>query len=140
MPPVLKLWLDYCDKNGVKYCTNNIKGWENNLKNRVTVEQQIAVYKAINSKWKNFYMRPLKESKVHKFLGKSLMMDRDCDTLLDISYKDKKYIYQFKNIRVTSPLLPKEIFAKYGYTKSEVKTAPIAPNIKDRLMGMFQKF
>jgi hypothetical protein len=140
VPPVLKLWIDYCDKNGINYCKNNIKGWQEKLRNRVTLEQQKAVYKAINSKWKNFYILPLKESKVHKFLGRCLMMEKDCDTLLDISYRDKRYVYQFKNIRVISTLTPTEIFAKYGYSKSEVKTAPIVSQVKEKLFGMVKRF
>ena len=71
---------------------------------------------------------------------KSLMMERDCDTLLDISYKDKKYIYQFKNIRIITTQPPIELFKKYGYDKKDVKTAPIAPSIADKIFGMVKRF
>jgi len=140
VPPVLKLWLEYCDKNHIRYNKNNIKGWEEKLKNRVTIEQQKAVYDAINKKWKNFYISPIKESKVNKFLGKSLMMEKDCDTLLDISYRDKKYIYHFKNIRVTTTAPPTELFKRYGYDKKEVKTAPIIASVADKIFGMVKRF
>ena len=140
VPPVLKLWLEYCDKNGIKYGKNNIKYWNKKIEKQTTIEQQQAIYKAINSKWKDFYMTLIKESKVHKLLGKSLMMEKDCDTLLDIGYKNKKYIYQFKNIRVTTTQPPIELFKRYGYDKKEVKTAPIVSLIKDRIMSVVKKF
>jgi hypothetical protein len=134
--PILKQWIEYCKNSGIKYNKNNIKHWEDKVKNRVTVDQQIGIYKAINSGWKNFYITPLKESKVHKLLGKSLMMERDCDTLLDITYREKKYVYQFKNIRVVSIEVPTKLFAKYGYSKTEVKTAPIVADIKDKILSV----
>jgi len=139
-PPLLKLWFDYCDKNKISYGKSNISYWESQLKNRLTIDQQQAIYNAINKKWKNFYMVSTKESKYQKFLGKSLMMEKDCDTLLDIGYYNKKYIYQFKNIRVTSTGSPQELFNRYGYTKTDVKTAPIASQVKDKIMGMVKRF
>jgi len=140
VPPVLKLWLDYCDKNGVKYAQNNIKYWTKKLEKRVTIEQKDAVYKAINSGWKDFYVTPIKESKYHKFLGKSLMMDRDCDTLIDISMKDNQFVYQFKNVRVRSLVPPFKLFNRYGYDKKEVKTAPIVGRVKETILGMVKRF
>jgi len=71
--------------------------------------------------------------------GRCLMMEKDCDTLLDISYRDKKYIYQFKNIKVTTAP-PIELFNRYGYSKTEVKTAPIVSEVKDRIFGMIKRF
>jgi len=140
VPPLLKKWFEYCDKSGVAYGKSNIVYWQNQLKNHLTIDQQKAIYTAIDRGWKNFYMVSTKESKYHKFLGKSLMMDRDCDTLLDISYKDKKYIYQFKNIKVTSTGSPQELFNRYGYTKAEVKTAPIISQVKEKIMGVIKRF
>jgi len=140
LPPLLKQWLAYCDKNGIKYYKNSIKGWNEKLKDRLTIEQQVAIYTAINNKWKNFYITPIQESKVHKLLGKSLMMEKDCDTLLDISYKDKKYIYHFRNIRVTTTAPPTELFKRYGYDKKEVKTAPIIASVADKIFGMVKRF
>jgi len=139
--PVLKLWLDYCNKNGISYGKSNRTYWENQLKNRLTIDQQKAIYTAINKGWKNFYMVSTKESKYQKFLGKSLMMDRDCDTLLDItSIKDNRFIYQFKNIKVTSTGSPQELFSRYGYTKTDVKTAPMVSQVKDKIMGVIKRF
>ena len=140
VPPLLTQWLEYCDKNSIRYTKKNITLWQKSLENRLTIEQQKAIYKAISCEWKNFYITPLKESKYHKFLGKSLMMKRDCDTLLDISYKNDQYVYKFKNIKITSTGTPQELFNRYGYSKLNVKTAPIASQVKEKLMGMFQKF
>jgi hypothetical protein len=140
VPNVFTQWIEYCDKNGVKYGKSNIKYWEKKLKKRVTIEQQEAVYNAINKKWKDFYLVPIKESKYHKLLGKSCMMERDCDTLLDISYKNKKYIYQFKNIKVTTSEPPLELFKRCGYDKKEVKTAPIVSVVQDKIMGLIRRF
>ena len=137
---ILKQWLDYCDKNGIRYNKNNTKYWQTKIKNRVTIEQQQAIYKAINSGWKDFYIVSLKDSKYQKLLGRCLMMEKDCDTLLDISYKDKKYIYQFKNIKVITTATPIELFNKYGYSKTEVKTAPIVSQVKDRIIGVIKRF
>jgi len=69
-------------------------------------------------------------------------MEKDCDTLLDIGYYHKKYIYQFKNIKVTTTAPPQELFNRYGYgyTKTEVKTAPIVSQVKDKIMGMVKRF
>jgi len=139
-PPLLKLWFDYCDKNKISYGKSNISYWESQLKNRLTIDQQQAIYNAINKKWKNFYMVSTKESKYQKFLGKSLMMEKDCDTLLDIGYYHKKYIYQFKNIKVTTKAPPQELFNRYGYTKTDVKTAPIVSQVKEKIMGMVKRF
>ena len=110
MPSVLTKWLEYCDKNGINYGKNNLIYWENKLKNRLIIDQEEGVYNAINKKWKDFYIVPIKESKYHKLLGKSAMMERDCDRLVDICYRDKKYIYQFKNVKVTTAEPPLQLF------------------------------
>ena len=34
----------------------------------------------------------------------------------------------------------KKIFDKYGYQKSEVKTAPIVSKVQDRIMGLIKRF
>ena len=138
--PLLKQWLEYCDKKRIKYAKNNIKYWEEKLKKRVTIEQKEAVYNAIDKGWKDFYVTPIKESKYHKFLGKSLMMDRDCNTLIDIEFKNNQFIYQFKNIRVLSSVAPLKLFNRYGYNKQEVKIAPIVGRVKDKILGMVKRF
>ena len=68
------------------------------------------------------------------------MMDKDFDTLLDIGYRDKKYIYKFKNIQISSLVPPTELFNKYGYTKTEVKTAPMVSQVKEKIMGIIKRF
>jgi len=137
---VLKQWLEYCDRSGVKYNKSNINYWEKKLESRLSIDQQEAIYSAIDHKWRDFYLVSTKESKYHKLLGKSLMMDRDCDVLIDISYSNQKYIYQFKNIRVITAEPPIELFDRCGYLKTEVKTAPITSRVKDRIIGMVKRF
>ena len=69
------------------------------------------------------------------------MMDRDCDTLLDISYiSGDRFVYQFKNTRVISTGSPQELFSRYGYTKTEVKTAPIISQVKEKVLSMVRRF
>jgi len=138
--PVLKQWVDYCDKNKISYGKSNITYWEKKIENRVTIEQQEAIYNAIKKGWKDFYMVSVKASKYHKLLGKSLMMEKDFDTLLDISYRDKKYIYTFKNITIRTIAPPTELFNRYGYTKTEVKTAPMVSQVRDKIMGVIKRF
>ncbi|CAA6824365.1 MAG: Unknown protein [uncultured Sulfurovum sp.] len=136
----MKQWLEYCDKNAIKYAKHNVNYWEKKLQTRLTIDQQEAIYEAIGKKWKDFYMKEKKESKYHKLLGQSLMMDKDCDTLLDIAYKNKHYIYQFKNIRVTTTEPPLKLFKRYGYHREEVKIAPIASVVKDKIFGLINRF
>ena len=140
VPSVLTKWIEYCDKSGIKYGKSNLTYWENKLKKRLTVDQEEAVYNAINKKWKDFYIIPIKESKYHKLLGKSAMMERDCDTLLNLSYRNNKYIYQFKNVKVTTTEPPLHLFNRCGYDRAEVKTAPIASVVKDKIMGVVKRF
>jgi hypothetical protein len=77
---LLNHWLVYCDKHAIKYSKNNLKHWNEKLKNRTTLEQKEAIFTAVKKKWKNFYIEPIKESKYHKFLSKSLMLEKNCDT------------------------------------------------------------
>jgi len=137
---LLDKWLEYCHKRKINYGKSNIKYWEKKLDKRLIIEQQEAIYKAIKNNWKDFYLVPLKESKYHKLLGKSLMLEKDCDTLLNIGYFNKKYLYQFKNHKITTNAKPIELFNKYGYEKVEVKTAPIVSVVHDKIMGMVRRF
>jgi len=59
------------------------------------------------------------------------MMDKDCDTLLDIFYKDNKFIYQFKNTKVITTAQPFEIFNKYGYQKAKAQKPPMVTKVQD---------
>jgi len=112
---VLKQWIDHCDKNGIGYNQNNLKHWEKKVEKRLTIDQQEAIYTAIKNQWKNFYIKPVSASKYHKFLGQSLRLEKNCDTLLDITYRNKNYVYQFKNIKITTTAPPLELFKHYGY-------------------------
>jgi hypothetical protein len=140
LPTVLSKWLDYCDKGGVKYGKNNVKYWDKKLDGRVSIEQQEAIYKAMDRGWKDFYLVEKKNSKYHKFLGRSLKMKRDCDTLLDIGYRDKTYIYQFKNIKVTTKEPPIELFGRCGYLKPKVEVVSAVSGIQDRILGLIKRF
>ena len=137
---MLDTWLEYCDKKKINYGKSNIKYWEKKLEKRLIIEQQEAIYKAINNNWKDFYLVPIEESKYHKLLGKSLMIDKDCDTLLNIGYFNKKYIYQFKNLKITTNAKPIELFNKYGYDKAEEKSAPIVTIVQDRIKELINRF
>ena len=68
------------------------------------------------------------------------MMDRDCDTLIDIEFKNNQFVYQFKNIRVLSLVPPLKLFNRYGYDKQELKTAPIISTVKDKILRMVKRF
>ena len=68
------------------------------------------------------------------------MMEQDCDTLLDIDYRNKHYIYQFKNIKVTTLAPPLKLFEKYGYDRGRPKTAPIISTVQDKIRGLVRRF
>ena len=140
LSPMLKKWVEYCTQNKIRYNVNNIKNWEEKLKDRLSIEQQKAIYTSMGKKWKDFYIVPIEKSDYHHLLGQSLMMDKDCDTLLDIGYSNEKYTYQFKNIKVTSKATPSELFKEYGYLKEEIKTAPISSKVQNVISGIFKKF
>ncbi|CAA6807980.1 MAG: Unknown protein [uncultured Sulfurovum sp.] len=140
VPPLLNQWLEYCDKKKINYAKNNLTHWEKKLEKRLTIDQQEAIYTAIKNGWKDFYVVAIKESKYHKFLGKSLMMEKNCDTLLDIAFKEKRFIYQFKNIKIRTTEPPSSLFKRYGYDKSELNKAPIVSDVKSKILGLIQRF
>ena len=140
VPTLLNHWIEYCDKNAIRYTKKSLESWNEKLKNRTTLEQKEALFTAINKKWKNFYITATKESKYHKFLGKSLMLQKDCDTLIDIDFKDKRYFYYFKNTTFSSEAEPQKVFEKNAYDKKEVQTAPIVGDIKKRILGVVKRF
>jgi len=140
VPPLFTKWIDYCNKHKIKYSKSNINHWQKKLKDRVTIEKREAIYSAISNRWKDFYLVPIKESKYHKFLGQSLMMERDCDTLLDIDKKDGRFFYQFKNLKISSTVEPFKLFQKYGYKKEEVKKAPIIYDVKEKILSVVKRF
>ena len=138
--PSLKIWLEYCNKKEIKYAQSNIQYWEKKLKESVSIDQYGAIYNAMNKGWKDFYLISNKASKYHKFLGKSLMLEKDCDTLLDISFKNKRYYYTFKNRIISSKVEPKKLFQRHGYNRQEVKKAPIVAEMKVKIMGLIKRF
>ncbi|CAA6805853.1 MAG: Unknown protein [uncultured Sulfurovum sp.] len=138
-PVLLKSWLEYCNKNNIRYSKNNLNHWSEKLKNRSTLEQKEAIYSAMAKKWKNFYITPIKESKYHQLLGKSLMLEKDCDTLIDIDFKAKRFYYTFKNRSISTMVEPKKLFDKHGYDNTS-KKAPMVEEIKDRIIGLFERF
>ena len=140
VPNVLKKWLEHCNKTGINYQKSNLTYWKKKLKNRITIDQQEAVYQAIDRGWRDFYLTPKEKSKYRKFLGQSLMMEKDCDTLLDIWLENRRYVYQFKNIKVTSTATPYELFKRYGYKREDTKKSPISSAIQQKLMGLVQRF
>jgi hypothetical protein len=60
--------------------------------------------------------------------------------LIDIVFKENRFIYQFKNIKITTTEPPSKLFERYGYEKEEIKTAPIASDVKSRILGLIQRF
>ena len=136
----LNHWIEYCDKNAIRYTKKTLESWSEKLKNRTTIEQKEAIFSAISKKWKNFYITAVKESKYHKFLGKSLMLKKDCDTLMDIDFKNNRYFYYFKNTTFSTEATPEKVFEKNGYDKKELKIAPIVEEMKKRILGVVKRF
>ena len=60
--------------------------------------------------------------------------------LVTDDFTRKKYIYQFKNVKVTTAEPPLELFNRCGYSKAEVKTAPIASVVRDKIMDVVKRF
>jgi len=94
----------------------------------------------MNHDWNDFYEVDIKKSKYHQFLGKSLMMEKDCDTLVDIGFKEGRFIYRFQNITIASVEPPPKLFKQYGYEKSELKTLPIVSVVQNQILKMIQRF
>jgi hypothetical protein len=137
---VLAKWITYCERNSIKYNKNNLTHWLDKLNGRVSIEQADAIDVAIKKGWKNFYMLPSEKSEYHKLLGRSLMMDRDCDTLIDIEMQGDSFVYIFKNIRVTTAERPLSIFARCGYDRSDNKNTPMVENIRKKIEATVKKF
>ena len=67
---------------------------------RVNIEQEEAVYKAIDKGWKDFYLEDAKKSKFHAYLGRSLKMDgHKCLILQNISKEKISLCYSFQILR-----------------------------------------
>jgi hypothetical protein len=85
-------------------------------------------------------MLPSEKSKYHKLLGRSLMIDRDCDTLIDIEMQGDSFVYIFKNIRVTTTEKPLSLFRRCGYDRSDKKNTPMIENIRKKIEPILKKF
>ena len=57
-----------------------------------------------------------------------------------ISYREKKYVYQFTNIRAITAEAPLQMFTRCGYDRADVKTAPIASLVKDKIIVIVKRF
>ena len=112
---VFSRWLGYCHKNSIFYTKNHIKNWLDILNGRTTIEAKEAINLSISNNWKNFFLKSISKSKYHHLLTQSLSIDgRYCDTLLDIDFKDNKFIYQFTNTKMTTPQEPIKLFSCNG--------------------------
>jgi hypothetical protein len=68
------------------------------------------------------------------------MLEKDCDALGDSDFKEKRFYYKFKNRTISSAVSPEKLFYRYGYDKSEEKTAPIVGEVKKKILGMVRRF
>ena len=137
---ILAKWITYCERNSIKYNKNNLTHWLDKLNARVSIEQADAIDVAIKKGWKNFYMLPSEKSEYYKLLGRSLMMDRDCDTLIDIEMQGDSFVYIFKNIRLTTTEKPLSLFGRCGYDRSDKKNTPMIENIRKKIEPIVKKF
>jgi len=136
----LSKWLVYCEKKNITYGKTNMKNWLDKLNKQTSLEQKEAIFTAINKGWKDFYIEKRLDSPYHHLLGQSLMLDKECDTLLDIDYKEGKYYYIFKNLTMHSSVIPPKLFAEYGYQKEEIKKSPIVPSVLEKIKGAIRRF
>jgi len=134
LSPLLTQWLHYCDKKGIKYTSNTLIYWQNKLKNRLTIDRQNALSKAITKGWKDFYLTPLKKSPYHHLLGQSLKMDKACERLMDIAFNENRFIYQFENIKVKTQEEPTTLFQRYGYH------SPTLSRVQEKVLSMVRLF
>ena len=130
-------WIVHCEHNNIAYNSNNIKYWVKKLDKRTSLEQEEAVYKAIDSGWKDIYIDDVKKSKFHEYLGRSLKSDgKECLVLQDVSKKGDKFVYQFQNIRVITKEPIDKIFERCEYTYDN----SINAKIKNVILGAIKKF
>jgi hypothetical protein len=139
-PDIFAKWMVYCENSAIRYSKNNLKHWLSKLNNRTSIEQDEAITKALQNRWKDFYLTPIKESKYHSFLGKSVMLEKNCDILKDIVFKDKKFVYIFSNRTIVSTASPQELFQEHGYEKEDFKKAPIVASVLSKIMGSVKRF
>ena len=130
-------WCVYCDRNKIPYSASNLKYWIKKLDKRVNIEQEEAVYKAMEKGWKDFYLEDIKDSRFHTYLGRSLQMDgRECLVLQNVSKEGDKFVLQFSNIRIRTNEPIESMFerAEYYYGSS------ISSKVKKLFLGSVKKF
>ncbi len=136
----LAIWIIYCENTSIKYSKTHVKNWLEKMNGRTTIEQYQAVYNAVNKKWKDFYLVEIKKSIYHSFLGKSLMMEKEYKTLLDLNLKDGIFTYQFENARFSTKHSPDILFEEYGYKRQNKKSIEIATKVKEKILSAIKRF
>jgi len=111
-------WIGYCEEKRIRYSQKHLQNWLKKLKNRSSMDQHESIYKAINNKWKDFYMVKEEHSTNHHFLGRSLFFENNyCEKLIDLSREKDIFTYQFMNIRFKTGYSPDDLFERYGYER-----------------------
>jgi len=136
-PLALAKWIGYCENSNIKYSTNNLKYWLKKMDKTTSLEQLKSIDKAISKNWKDFYIPDLKHSYYQKFLGRSLMMDRHCDTLTDVMRRDDKFIYIFRNLSITTKEPLDKLFDRYEDHGG--KNTPITSKVLKLLGGVVKR-
>lgn len=113
-PLALGKWIAFCEQKKIAYRQKHLKSWIETLDNRTSIEQLESINLAIENSWKSFYMPSIQKSKYQKFLGRSLQMERPCNTLLDIGNKADKFVYVFENVTITVNQPVEVLFARFG--------------------------
>jgi hypothetical protein len=132
-------WLVYCERNAISYNKNNMKYWIDKFSVTLSIEQMDGVTHAIKNKWKNFYLPDKKASKYQKYIGLSLLRDKEYQSLKNI-YKEKgNFVYVFLNEKIVSSLEPHKVFADYGY-EEKAKQKPILASVRKNILGMVKRF
>ena len=130
-------WMVYCEKNHIRYSKNNLKHWLDRINGRTTIEQKEAINSSITKKWKDIYLKPIEESKYHRFLGRSLFInDKIYDTLIDIDFVDNLFVYRFRGITIKMRENPMAVFGRFEYHKEKT----VCLDVKERIMGLIKRF
>jgi len=135
---VFAKWCVYCDRNSIPYATSNLEHWIKKLDKRTSVEQEEAVYKAIEKGWKDFYLEDIKYSRFHAYLGKDLKIDgKECLVLQNVSKEKDKFILKFSNITVKTN---EPIETMFGRCEYYYDGKSITAKVKKVLLGAVKKF
>ncbi len=111
-------WIAYCEERHIKYSQKHLENWLKKLDKRSSIDQQESIYKAINKKWKDFYIVEISKSTNHHFLGRSLFFNNTYhEKLMDLTKQKETFTYQFMNVRFKSHHSPDVLFERYGYER-----------------------